>query len=89
MKETITPIAACNPYKRKKNKNTYTSGIKHKKEVKFSNLVYTVYPLPKSMYYFVWNYNRLTAEDEKFYINKMIKIKFEKNKNKNKDKLLP
>jgi len=31
LKETIIPIAACNPYKLKKNINTYSSGLKHKK----------------------------------------------------------
>eukprot|EP00828_Plagiopyla_frontata_P015915 TRINITY_DN2064_c0_g1_i6.p1 TRINITY_DN2064_c0_g1~~TRINITY_DN2064_c0_g1_i6.p1 ORF type:complete len:398 (+),score=58.60 TRINITY_DN2064_c0_g1_i6:1099-2292(+) len=79
LKETIIPIAACNPYKLKKNnEHTYTQGLKHKKKVALSNLVYTVYPLPQSMYYFVWNYNRLNLDDEKLYVQRIIELKVAK-----------
>ena len=45
LKDTIIIIAACNPYKLKKDsKDTQTEVLKHKND--FCNLVYKVYPLP-------------------------------------------
>jgi E3 ubiquitin-protein ligase RNF213 len=35
-------------------------------------LVYTVFPLPESMFPFVWNFDRLDKNDEREYIEKII-----------------
>jgi len=34
-----------------------------------------VEPLPESMYNLIWNFDSLSIEDEKEYINKMVEIK--------------
>ena len=38
------------------------------------NLVYNVYPLPESMFYFLWNYDNLDIETENELIYKIIRF---------------
>ena len=38
------------------------------------NLVYKVYPLPESMFYYLWNYDKLDESDEYNYIIKILNI---------------
>ena len=72
LKEFLIPIGACNPYKQKIRKNS--NKIKKIKKNK-SNLVYDVYPIPESMFYYVLNYNKLDEYDEKLYIKNIIELK--------------
>ena len=74
----IIPIAACNPYKFKENKDTFTAGLKHVKSNESSmKLVYLVYPMPESIFYFVWNYDTLELKDEYLYIRNILILKNE------------
>lgn len=50
-----------------------TTGLRNKNlEREVQNLVYRVSPMPESMFYFVWNYDKLDENDELFYIQKII-----------------
>ena len=69
-------IAACNPY-RYKTKEEDNNALKiedkdKKNENGNSNLVYKVNPLPFSLLNFVFNFGRLTEDDEKSYIRNMV-----------------
>ena len=77
-------IGALNPYRKKK----YTEEAYHIKKMdennnvkmqrkdtlsrKMWNLVYQVYPLPKAMHPYVWNFGYLSRETEGLYISAMI-----------------
>jgi hypothetical protein len=41
-------------------------------------MVYTVNPLPESMFSFVWNYDKLSPEDEKYYIKRILESENDK-----------
>lgn len=78
--KNLVPIAACNPYKSKEFYDTQMAGIDpyevegikfHRKKDQ-SNLVYNVWPLPESIFSFLWNYDTLQPQDEKYYIKKML-----------------
>ncbi len=63
----ILPIAACNPYKFKEN-DFCTAGLRRKKIGEKKELVYKVCPFPESMLPYVWNYDTLEEDDERYYI---------------------
>ena len=67
-------LAACNPYKLRPQENVTTAGLEGKnKSDEYSELVYRVHPLPEAMMDYVWDYGSLTPEDEKSYIQRMVK----------------
>ena len=80
LKENITFIAACNPY-RIPEKKIEPDGLVHNRSKK-RNLVYTVNPLPNSLINFVFDFGNLKKEDEKKYIYEMIKEVSQKLKEK-------
>ncbi|XP_067665929.1 uncharacterized protein [Haliotis asinina] len=66
-------MAACNPYKTRKECNILTAGLVTKvKSDEQSKLVYRVHPLPERMVDYVWDYGSLTESDEKAYIGSMV-----------------
>ncbi|RIA83302.1 hypothetical protein C1645_834051 [Glomus cerebriforme] len=70
----IRLFAACNPYRIRKN-SISSVGIKPK-NIRFeeqSRLVYEVKPLPDQILDYVWDYGRLQPNDEKIYIQIMVK----------------
>jgi len=90
--ENIIFIGACNPYRIDFNKEQ--NGLQLKEDidgnkVKEKKLAYTVNPLPHALLNYVFNFGSLNKEDEKKYINNMVKKKFfENNENfNNKDSL--
>ena len=61
-------LGACNPY-RVNNKTIRESGLSNLKDQnKYSDLVYTVNPLPHSLLNFIFDFGSLKPEDEKKYI---------------------
>jgi hypothetical protein len=87
LKENVTVIAACNPY-RIPEKKIEPDGLIHNKSKK-RNLVYTVNPLPNSLINFVFDFGNLKKEDEEKYIYEMIKEVTKKlNEEKNDVKLM-
>ena len=64
-------IAACNPYRKRKNNNTFNFGLVYKKS-KNKELVYNVIPLPHSLINFVFDFGSLSEADEKRYIKSMV-----------------
>ena len=81
--ENIVFIGACNPYRIDFNKEQ--NGLKIK-DVKEKKLAYTVNPLPHALLNYVFNFGSLNKEDEKKYINNMVKKKFFENKEKDNNK---
>ena len=79
MRDNIALISACNPYKlRALEKSTQTSGLQLKaKDDTVTRLIYRVNPLPESMIAYIWDYKSLDEQEEKKYIEKMIKQKYE------------
>ena len=70
-------IAACNPYRViKGTKEEEDIGLKNK-DHKIRSLVYTVNPLPHSLLNFVFDFGCLTKENEKRYIQAMLKKTFD------------
>ena len=65
-------IAACNPY-RLLSKESKIDNVLYHKKAKKKKLVYSVNPLPHSLLNFVFNFGSLKDEDEKKYIESMIK----------------
>jgi hypothetical protein len=78
--ERIVPIAACNPYQLKGEAKTQSSGltteniagIRLERARGLLDLVYSVHPLPESMFQFLWNYDKLERTDEREYIVKIL-----------------
>ncbi|XP_048242688.1 uncharacterized protein LOC124148338 [Haliotis rufescens] len=69
----LSIMAACNPYKIRKECNILTAGLVTKvKSDDQSKLVYRVHPLPERMVDYVWDYGSLTESDEKAYISSMV-----------------
>ncbi len=99
---SIVFIGACNPYRQSKTikekvgllanqahqekKNLDQKEQQKLKKAMNSSLVYTVNPLPHSLLNFVFNFGRLTNEDEKRYIEKMTLESMEKISKELKDK---
>ena len=73
----VVPVAACNPYKLLEGPQRLSVGIRHDKtkDDRFSLLVYRVFPLPESFFYFVWNYNTLLDSDLHFYIRRILELR--------------
>ena len=68
--ESIVFIAACNPYRKLYNEEAI-NGLELKGTQK-RKLAYTVNPLPFSLLNFIFNFGRLTSQDEERYIKNMI-----------------
>ncbi|CAG2241117.1 RNF213 [Mytilus edulis] len=77
----LTLLAACNPYRLRRNESILTTGFQGKiKTDDRSKLVYRVHPLPESFIDFVWDYGSLSQYDEEIYIRKMVEtVQFDGN----------
>ena len=78
-------LSACNPYRAMGELNKIDHTLIHKGQEK-RKLVYTVYPLPNNMLNFVLDFGNLSIQEEKKYIQVMVRKMMEKimnNKNKN------
>ena len=70
----LVMLAACNPYKLRPLENASTAGLEGKNKTdEYSELVYRVHPLPEAMVDYVWDYGSLTPQDEKVYIQRMVR----------------
>ena len=72
IEERFIFIGACNPYRLLSQKNLIDAVLYHKNSEK-KKLVYSVNPLPHSLLNFVFNFGSLKEEDEKKYIESMIR----------------
>ena len=70
LKENVTFIAACNPYRRYEKKIEQIGLVSDKQKVR--SLVYSVNPLPHSLLNFVFDFGNLKKEDEEKYIRSML-----------------
>ncbi|KAF0511754.1 e3 ubiquitin-protein ligase [Gigaspora margarita] len=70
----IRIFAACNPY-RLRTKTQSDVGLSAKMYEEKNKLVYQVHPLPDQILDYVWDYGYLKADDEKKYIDIMVKTK--------------
>ena len=70
-------LAACNPYRAMGELNKIDHALIHKGQEK-RKLVYTVYPLPHNMLNFVLDFGNLTYDEEKQYIQIMVRKMMEK-----------
>ncbi|XP_028413793.1 uncharacterized protein LOC114536639 [Dendronephthya gigantea] len=67
-------LAACNPYKLRPEEHIKTAGLEGKNIVdEYSGLVYRVHELPEAMVDYVWDYGSLAPEDERDYIQRMVR----------------
>ena len=73
IKNNITFLAACNPYRRITKEIEKIGLIQKNKSSISETLVYKVYPLPNSLINFVFDFGNLYEEDEKKYIENIIK----------------
>lgn len=66
----IIPIAACNPYRKREDKEERVglAGPAKRSE----DLDYKVNPMPESMREYVWNFGKLDDEEEKIYIEAIL-----------------
>ena len=83
----IRLIGTCNPYRKKPN-TTEKCGltIEDDEEVdnkEKENLVYKANELPQSLLYYTYSFGSITEEDEKKYINAIIKDLFSIDQEKN------
>ena len=75
----IVILAACNPYRFKTVRVQYDSGASAGLQDKLLNnpnktdLVYRVHPLPESMLDYIWDYGSLDNQEERSYIEMMVK----------------
>ena len=72
IEERFVFIGACNPYRILSKENLIDAVLYHKNSVK-KKLVYSVNPLPHSLLNFVFNFGNLKNDDEKKYIESMIR----------------
>ena len=70
--ENIVFIGAVNPYRKSKQKKAGLK-INSNDESEESDLVYTVNPMPHSLLNFVFDFGSLNSDDEKRYIQSMVK----------------
>ncbi len=70
LKDNVTFIAACNPYRRYEKKIEQIGLVNDKQKVR--SLVYSVNPLPHSLLNFVFDFGSLKKEDEEKYIRSMV-----------------
>ena len=80
LKDNVTFIAACNPYRRYEKKIEQIGLVSDKQKVR--SLVYSVNPLPHSLLNFVFDFGSLKKEDEEKYIRSMVKQPISKLKEK-------
>ena len=80
LKENVTFIAACNPYRRYEKKIEQFVLVSDKQKV--ISLVYSINPLPHSLLNFVFDFGNLKKEDEEKYIRSMVQQPITKLKNK-------
>jgi hypothetical protein len=67
-------LAACNPYKKRPEEHIKTAGLDSKNVIdEYSRLVYRVHPLPEAMIDYVWDYGSLAPNDERDYIQRMVR----------------
>ena len=67
-------LAACNPYKIRSAQHIKTAGLEGKTITdEYSGLVYRVHPLPEAMIDYVWDYGSLGPNDERDYIQRMVR----------------
>ena len=71
LKDKVTFIGACNPYRRYEKKIEQVRLISNKEKVR--SLVYSVNPLPHSLLNFVFDFGSLKKEDEEKCIRSMDK----------------
>ena len=69
--DNIQYIAAINPYSKRSKKDVGL--LVRKKFHRAQELQYNVLPLPESLFNFVWDFGHLSVEDEKSYINQMLR----------------
>ena len=82
IKENVIFIAACNPYRKNKNREYEQIGlIKNIEQKRNRKLVYTVNPLPFSLINFVFDFGGLSLDDEKKYIKSIINSSINIDKN--------
>ena len=74
--ENIVFLGAANPY-RKAEKKKVGLKIKNVDYYQFSDLVYSVNPMPHSLLSYVFDFGNVKTEDEKNYIEKMIEGKID------------
>ena len=75
--EKFVFLAACNPYRAMGELNKIDHSLIHKGQEK-RKLVYTVYPLPNNLLNFVLDFGNLSLDDEKKYIQIMVRKMMEK-----------
>ena len=80
LKDNVTFIAACNPYRRYEKKIEQIGLVSDKQKVR--SLVYSVNPLPHSLLNFVFDFGSLKKEDEEKYIKSMVQQPITKLKKK-------
>lgn len=67
-------IAACNPYRLRDSHHMFMKGLKGNiSEDALSMLAYRVHPLPEMMLDFVWDYGSIPLQEERAYIQRMVK----------------
>ena len=72
LSKNLVFLAACNPYRLRKEK-IQRAGLEHKNIAnEYSKLVYRVHPLPEAMIDYVWDYGCLDRRDERDYIKRMV-----------------
>ena len=75
LSKNLVFLAACNPYKERPREHIKTAGLKGKNITdEYSKLVYRVHPLPEAMIDYVWDYGSLSPEDERAYIQRMVRV---------------
>ena len=74
MSQNLVFLAACNPYKQRPAEHIKTAGLEGKNITdEYSGLVYRVHPLPEAMIDYVWDYGSLDPNDERDYIQRMVR----------------
>ena len=71
-------IAACNPYREKRsNKKPPIAGLPKKSQNK--QIAFRVHPPPFAMIQLMWDYQQLTQDENKIYIQKILEhLKYHK-----------
>eukprot|EP01043_Picozoa_sp_COSAG02_P008916 COSAG02_NODE_294_length_25426_cov_719.561298_2_plen_6193_part_00 len=82
MKGSVLPdnlviLAACNPYRYQPKESKPSAGLQLAGSTPVGErLVYVVRQLPETLYEFIWDYGTLNREEEKRYIESMLKKSF-------------
>ena len=76
--DNLVLLAACNPYRYQPKTSKVSSGLQLAgAATEGDKLVYVVRQLPETLYDFIWDYGTLNKEEEKRYIESMLKKSFE------------